>query len=116
MKKSFIFIFLLIQIYSLNLKEKNNPKKHLNEAIKPNLQNETEKQGDGFLESVGFDDSDFLDLFENIIKLPFKLIKDFNEEVSNENKSVFDMFHHNGNEQKINELQKDLKEIKQNLK
>ena len=78
--------------------------------------NETENQGDGFLESVGFDDSDFLDLFENIIKLPFKLIKDFNEEVSNENKSVFDMFHHNGNEQKINELQKDLKEIKQNLK
>ena len=43
-KKIFIFSFLLIQIYSLNLKDKINQKNSLNEEIKPNLQNETEKQ------------------------------------------------------------------------
>ena len=68
------------------------------------------------MKSLGFETSDLLDLVENIMKLPFKIIKDFNEEVSNENKSVFDMFHPHGNEQSINQLKKDVKEIKQKLK
>ena len=54
MKKCFILIFLLIQIYSLNKKEKINQKKFLNKEIVPNSQNETDNQGNGFFESIDF--------------------------------------------------------------
>ena len=94
MKKFFILIFLLIQIYSLNKKEKINQKKFLNKEIVPNSQNETDNQGNGFFESIDFDTSDALDFVENIIKLPFKLIKDFNQKMSNQNNSALDMIRH----------------------
>ena len=47
-----------------------------------------------FLKVLIFDTSDALDFVENIIKLPFKLIKDFNQKMSNQNNSALDMIRH----------------------
>jgi len=76
--KYIILIFLLVNSCNINLKKKKE--------LKYENQNETD-----FLDRIGFDGSEFLDFFENIIKLPFRLVKDLNNEL-NQNKSVLKLF------------------------